>query len=129
MEGLSRWVNLGFIFSGLVFWWVFSNLVESILTALKYPSREFLGENLTEASLYGFFLSVVLVLFFWKNKNVYNWGIYIAQELKKVTWPSWSDTKTATKTVIVVTIIIACILATFDYTFQRLTGLILGVEG
>jgi|JI61114C2RNA_FD_contig_31_7469476_length_1121_multi_3_in_0_out_0_1 preprotein translocase subunit SecE len=130
MEGLSRWVNLGFVFATLITWWVFGHLFESIfaLKFIEHTNRHFLGENLTEASLYGLLLAVAFILVLWRNSNIYNSGLYIAQELKKVTWPSWADTKSSTKTVIIVSVIVACILATFDFTFQRITGMILGVS-
>lgn len=127
MEGLSRWVNLGFVFATLVVSWVFGHVVESVFTLVEHTNRHFLGENLTEASLYGLVGAVVLSLVLWRNSNIYNACLYIAQELKKVTWPSWDDTKSATKTVVIVSVVVACILATFDFTFQRITNMILGV--
>ena len=125
MEGVTRWVNLGFVFAGLILWWVFGNVTESIYGFVEVTNRPVLGENLSQASLIGLGAAVLVTLGMWRNKNLYESGIHIAQELKKVTWPDWPDTKYATWVVIITTLIIAVILAVFDFTFQNLTNMLL----
>lgn len=131
MEGLSRWVNLSFVFAGLLFWWVLGHLSETLFALFKVVNKPVLGENLNLASMTGLVLAAVVTLGlrFWKNQSIYSWGLNIAQELKKVTWPDWQDTQYATRVVVITTVIISGILAVFDFAFQHLTAMILGIEG
>ena len=48
----------------------------------------------------------------------------VRQELSKVTWPSWNETKLATIVVIVTTLIIALVLGVLDLVWGALSSLI-----
>lgn len=128
MDDVSRWVNLTFVFAGLLLWWFFAHVVEWGFEFLDKTNDPFLGENLSQASIAGLVIAVVVTLVLWRNKKLYEQGLNIAREVKKVTWPNLEETKSATRVVIVTTLIIACILAVFDLAFQKLTALILGVD-
>lgn len=128
MDDIVRWVNLAFVFACLLFWWVFANLATSIYELIGRTDKQILGENLTEASLVGLVVSVIVTVALRRNAGIYESGLNIARELKKVTWPDWEDTKSATKTTIITTLIISAILAVFDFAFQELTAFILGIE-
>lgn len=128
MEDVSRWVNLGFVFLWLLLWWFFARVSGMVMGWFDIPDAQVLGENLTQASLAGLLCSTVVTLILWRNRSLYENGLHIAREIKKVTWPSLDETKNATRTVIITTLIIAAILASFDFVFQKLTALILGID-
>ena len=48
-------------------------------------------------------------------------------ELSKVTWPSWPETRLATIVTVVVTVIIAVILEGFDYLWAALSSFVYNV--
>jgi preprotein translocase subunit SecE len=50
----------------------------------------------------------------------------VAAELKKVTWPTAKEVRTATMVVVVMAIISAVILGLFDFVWSNLTELVYG---
>jgi len=102
---------------------------ESVMALVNVPDSQVLGEHLTQASLFGLGLAIVVTLVLWRHKRLYEGGLNVAREAKRVTWPNYAETKSATKVVIVTTAIISLILFAFDAVFQRLTAMILGIDG
>jgi len=129
MDDITRWVNLSFIFASIILWWVYARLTETVMDLVGTQNVHVLGENLTRATVIGLVLAAATGFIAWRNKKVYEGALNVAREVKKVTWPTLDETKAATRTVVIVTIIVALILALFDAVFQRLTALILGVDG
>ena len=62
----------------------------------------------------------------YKNDRVFHLTNEVASELKKVTWPSAKEVRTATTTVIVMSILSAVILGVFDLAWSNLTELVYG---
>ena len=129
MDDISRWVNLSFVFAGLIMWWFFARISETVMGLFEVTNGHVLGENFTSATLYGLILGAIATILLRRNPRVYESGINVAKEVRKVTWPNFEETKSATRVVIITTLIIAMILASFDFVFQKLTALILGVDG
>ncbi len=69
-----------------------------------------------------FLASVIL----YRNDRIYHLSNEVASELKKVTWPTAKEVRTATTTVIVMAIISAIILGLFDLLWSNLTELVYG---
>ena len=62
----------------------------------------------------------------YRNDRVYTLANEVAGELKKVTWPSAKEVRSATIVVIVMALISAIILAGFDFVWSNLTELVYG---
>ena len=62
----------------------------------------------------------------YKNDRVYTLANEVSGELKKVTWPSAKEVRSATLVVIVMAIISAVILGFFDFVWSNLTELVYG---
>ena len=62
----------------------------------------------------------------YRNDRIYHLTNEVASELKKVTWPTAKEVRTATTTVIVMAIISAVILGVFDLAWSNLTELVYG---
>jgi preprotein translocase subunit SecE len=62
----------------------------------------------------------------YRNERVYSLANDVASELKKVTWPTWKETKAATLVVIVTVVICATLLFIFDAAWSWLTDRIYG---
>ena len=62
----------------------------------------------------------------YKNDRIYGLANEVATELKKVTWPSAKEVRSATFIVIVMSILSAVILGFFDFVWSHLTELVYG---
>jgi len=62
----------------------------------------------------------------YRNDRIYQLANEVSGELKKVTWPTAKEVRTATLVVIVMAIISAIILGLFDLVWTNLTELVYG---
>ena len=62
----------------------------------------------------------------YRSDRIYTLANEVALELKKVTWPTAKEIRTATMVVIVMAIISAVILGIFDFVWSNLTELVYG---
>ena len=71
-------------------------------------------------------IAIVVGVALYRNDRIYNLANEVAGELKKVTWPTAKEIRTATMVVIVMAIISAVILGVFDLVWSNLTELVYG---
>jgi len=62
----------------------------------------------------------------YRSDKYYNLANEVASELKKVTWPTAKEVRTATLVVVIMAIISAIILGLFDFVWSNLTELVYG---
>ena len=65
----------------------------------------------------------------YRSDKYYYLANEVATELKKVTWPTAKEVRTATFVVVVMAIISAVILGLFDFVWSNLTELVYGSGG
>jgi preprotein translocase subunit SecE len=70
--------------------------------------------------------AVVIGVALYRNDRIYDLANEVTSELKKVTWPSGKEVRTATLVVIVMAIVSAVILGLFDFVWSNLTELVYG---
>ena len=70
--------------------------------------------------------AIVAGVVLYRNDRAYHYANEITSELKKVTWPSAKEVRTATLVVIVMAIISAIILGLFDFVWSNLTEAVYG---
>jgi preprotein translocase subunit SecE len=80
----------------------------------------------TKISLISAVVAVVIGVTLYRNDRVYTLANEVSGELKKVTWPTAKEVRTATIVVIVMAIISAVILGVFDLVWSNLTELVYG---
>jgi preprotein translocase subunit SecE len=68
----------------------------------------------------------VAAIVLYRNDRVYHLANEVTSELKKVTWPTAKEVRTATLTVILMAIISAAILGVFDFVWTNVTELVYG---
>jgi preprotein translocase subunit SecE len=68
----------------------------------------------------------VVGIVLYRNDRIYHLANEVSSELKKVTWPTAKEVRTATFTVIVMAIISAIILGLFDLVWTNVTELVYG---
>jgi preprotein translocase subunit SecE len=79
-----------------------------------------------QISLAAAIIAAVTGIVLYKNDRMYGLANEVASELKKVTWPTAKEVRSATVVVIVMTIISALILGLFDFVWSNLTELVYG---
>ena len=77
-------------------------------------------------SLVALFIAVSAGIITYRNDRIYTLANEVASELKKVTWPTAKEVRTATMVVIVMSVISAAILGFFDLIWSNLTELVYG---
>lgn len=130
MDEVRRYVNLSFILGGIVLSWFFVNVTAWIMSYIPVPGLDsnLMGEHVTTSTVVGAVLAVITTVVLWKTPKIYEGALNVAREMKKVTWPTWDETKHAMKIVVITTCIIASILFCFDFVAKELTDLILGIR-
>ncbi len=87
---------------------------------LATPPSEF------KISLISGAIAVIAGIVLYRHDRVYTLANEVAGELKKVTWPTAKEVRTATIVVLVMSIISALILGLFDFVWSNLTELVYG---
>jgi preprotein translocase subunit SecE len=77
-------------------------------------------------SIVSFSLVLISGIVLYRDDRAYGMVNDIANELKKVTWPTAKEVRAATIVVIVMSIISAIILGFFDFVWANLTELVYG---
>jgi preprotein translocase subunit SecE len=83
-------------------------------------TRPLVGEW-TWCSVIGLGLTAAVGLYLWTNPRTHEVSLEIVAELRKVSWPSFAETRAATIAVIVASVISAVLLGLFDVFWQFLT--------
>jgi preprotein translocase subunit SecE len=113
-------VHLIYLCGGLLLFFLIQWSIDWIVGYFTKPPSEFVTTVIAFVGAFG------ISAFLYRNDRMYTSINEIASELKKVTWPSAPEVRTATITVIVMSIIMAAILFVFDFTWSNLTELVYG---
>lgn len=70
--------------------------------------------------------ALVVGVSLYRNDRMYHLANEVSSELKKVTWPTAKEVRTATTVVIIMAIVSALILGLFDLVWSNLTELVYG---
>jgi preprotein translocase subunit SecE len=82
--------------------------------------------NETYVSMGAAAIAIVTGVVMYRSDKYYYLANEVASELKKVTWPTPKEVRTATTVVILMAIISAIILGLFDFVWSNLTELVYG---
>lgn len=125
MGGVARYVNLSFVGVGLLSWVILGGFMAWLLGLFGASwNAPLLGVNFRVADLLGMLGAIGAVIYL--RRRYTGWALEVGNELARVTWPTFQETKLATIVVIITTIIISLILGLFDYIWAWLTSLIYG---
>ena len=103
----------------------YTKLMASVFTGLAMKDMPLLGRGFTLSTVYALGLTVVTMWYALTAPRARLFIDEVAQELVKVSWPTFDESKLQTFQTAVTTIIIAVILYTFDFVFGGLTNLLL----
>jgi preprotein translocase subunit SecE len=119
---MNRYITMGYVGAGLLCWLVLAKAMGSLWGLVKWNDFRVLGDKLTLTDLIAFGFAGLLVLFLWRSDRVNTFAHEVAQELKKVTWPTRAELKAATIVVIITVFVCAAILGLFDAFWSMVTG-------
>lgn len=126
MDASKRIVNLFYAGATLLAWAIFAKSFGLIFGLVGMRNAHLLGKDFTTTTLLGAVAALSVLFWAWRSVQVRPVINEVADELVKVTWPTWEETKNNSKMTIVVTMVVALILWVFDQVFGNLTNLILG---
>ena len=121
MRAKSTLVGIFFIASAAILAFVFAQALASLFAVLKVTDTAILGDVVTLSVLVGVILATLLSAAAYAWPKTKNYIGAVAEELNKVNWPSFAETKVNTLVVIATSIIAAMILGVFDITFGLLS--------
>lgn len=126
MEASRRLLNLTYALGALLAYVLFSKLYATVFASVGLRDAQLLGKAFTTSTLLAAVTALTLLFWLWRHARFRPLVQESADELTHVTWPTWEETKSNTRVVIVVSIVAAIILWVFDQVFGALTNLLLG---
>jgi preprotein translocase subunit SecE len=123
--GVARYVNMAFVGAGLLLWVALSGFYGWAMALVSASiNRPLIGVNFRLADLLGLVTAIAITIYLRRHERVSTFSMEVGNELSKVTWPTWQETRLSTIVVIVVTIVIAAILGLFDSVWAFLSALV-----
>ena len=129
MNASTKMVNLFFAGSTMLAWGIFAKTFALIFSMVGMRDAHLLGKGFTMTTLLGAVAALAALFYCWRHPRVRPVINEVGDELTKVIWPGWDETRSNTRVTVVVTLIIALILWVFDQVFGQLTSWMLGGGG
>ena len=101
----------------------------SIFAVAGVRDTQLLGKDFTTSRLLAIATAGAHLLWTWRHPRLRPLTEEVADEMTRVTWPTWDETRNNVRVTIVVSVIAALILAFFDSIFGAVTNFILGGGG
>lgn len=122
---IQRYVNISFVFIGLLVWVILGATIAGVLDWVAPDwNLPIIGVKFTLSDAIGLAAGIATAVILRKNERGNTGALEIGNELKKVTWPTWKETRLSTIVVIITTIIVAAILGFFDAMWSWATGFV-----
>lgn len=113
-------VHLMYLCGAVLLFYLLQWSIDWIWGYFATPPSEF------KISLLSGAVAMITGIALYRHDRVYTLANEVAGELKKVTWPTAKEVRTATIVVLVMSIISAIILGVFDFVWSNLTELVYG---
>ena len=120
----KRLVAIFFVLAAIAIGFFLEKALGLVLSYSRVNDFAVFGEDWTLSTVLGFAVAAVVAVVAWRTPRVQTVSLEIAGELKKVTWPTFRETRAATVAVVVATFIAAVILGVFDYVWAKVSSLI-----
>lgn len=121
MGSRNTFVALFFIATALLLTLVLDKTLEGLFAVLEVANSPLLGDRFTLTTALGLVVAAGIGLFVWSTPKTKAFIGESIDELSKVSWPEWAETKMNTVVVIVFSFVAAAILGVFDFVFSELT--------
>lgn len=123
---VSRYVNLTYALGFILAVITLNKAVQAIWEGFeRLPNVGLVGNTITLTDAIAVVISAVLIIYLYKREDYRTYVSEVILELKKVTWPSWDETKRGTLVVIIFTVVLSAFLWGSDQLWKYLTDLLL----
>jgi preprotein translocase subunit SecE len=122
MRSKSTLVGIIFVVGFFIGAYIFTRVFTSLFGVLEVSNRAILGDNFTLATLAGVIFGGALLGGLFMNPRSKTFVGDVLDEVSKVAWPEWAETKMNTVVVIIFSFVAAAILGVFDSVFAWLTS-------
>ncbi|PKN46001.1 MAG: preprotein translocase subunit SecE [Deltaproteobacteria bacterium HGW-Deltaproteobacteria-17] len=116
--GDRKYIHLVFLVLVLLASWVSIKSIDLVWSMFARPDKLW-------PELLGIGLGLLVVGFYWLKQETFDWVGAIIHELKRVTWPTKTETSSATVVVVITVIIAAILMGMFDWFWALVTDYIL----
>jgi preprotein translocase subunit SecE len=118
----KRFVVISYLLLGLVLAFFLANILTRVFVELGLGQSPLIaGIPLsTPPFLLGFGIALGTGIYCWVNPRIHTLALEVATELKRVTWPSWEETRVSTFAVVVASLVAAVVLSAIDVLSLRL---------
>lgn len=121
MRSKSTFVNGFFIVLGGISIFILNRTLISIFTAAKITNTPILGDNFMLSTLLAVVLGAVVGFIAFKNPRLSRTVNESVDEMFKINWPSFEESKRNTMIVVATSVVASIILGAFDLTFSWLS--------
>ena len=119
----TRLVAIGYVVLGLAAGLFLEHVLLAVFGSFgpTQPLTRPLAGEWTWCTVIGLGIAAAAAIVLWTQPKTHEVSLEIATELRKVSWPSFPETRAATIAVIVASLIAAVLLGLFDVLWQFLT--------
>jgi preprotein translocase subunit SecE len=122
MRSKSTIVGIIYVVGFFIAAYVLTRAFTSLFGVLEISNRAILGDNFTLATLAGVLFGGALLGGLYMGQRSKTFVGDALDEVSKVAWPEWAETKMNTFVVIIFSFVAAAILGVFDAVFAWLTS-------
>jgi preprotein translocase subunit SecE len=121
MNSNRRWVAMSFLAFGALLWVLTTKLIATMMVWFGIEEFDFhlVGERFTLTTLVGLLIGGFAALYGYRHPTLSTLMNEVVVELKKVTWPTGKETRSATVVVIITVFIMALFLGVFDLFWSK----------
>ncbi|MFO0580989.1 MAG: preprotein translocase subunit SecE [Anaeromyxobacter sp.] len=120
-EQPRRYVVIFYALSAIVLGFFFERVLSKVFAGLRVNDAPVFA-GYAVSTLVGFGVAVAAAVVCWKVEKIRTLALQVAEELRRVTWPSFRETRAATVAVIVASAIAAVVLGIFDFVWSWLSA-------
>jgi preprotein translocase subunit SecE len=124
VEQPKRYVAIFYVLAAIAVGKFLEKIAALVFSYARFNDATVLVEGWTLSTVIGFALAAVVAVVVWRIPKTQTVSLEIALELKRVTWPSLRETRSATVAVVVASFIAAIVLGIFDFIWGRLSSLV-----
>lgn len=123
---VSRYVNLTYGIGFILAVVIFDKMLSGIWDAFeRLPNIGIIGNDITLTNVIATVLAFALTVYLYRREDYRTYLSEVMLELKKVTWPSWDETKRGTMVVILFAFVLSAFIWGSDQLWKYATDLLL----
>ena len=122
MSSIQKWLIFSFSMLALAAVYIGLKFTDAVFGLLEIEDP--LRNIVPLADIIGLVCGIVAFIVLYKHPRANDFGLEVIKEVKKVTWPTFLETRASTIVVLVMVAIMSVILGIFDWVWATLTNLI-----